>query len=136
MLTPFYTHYIPLLSGSLPLNFNELMKRFVTFSQQCILSDSSLVSSVARFALAYGIMNSVFGKNVVSCSTRYNIALDYFCALDREFMLNYSICNVTCAVRDTGSSLFELLCVRDGLFELDYRALNNINEFIRLLSTA
>ena len=82
------------------------MKRFVTFSQQCILSDSSLVSSVARFALAYGIMNSVFGKNVVSCSTRYNIALDYFCVLNREFIFNYRMCNVTCDVRDTGSLSF------------------------------
>ena len=68
-----------------------------------------------------------------SCCT---IALDDFCVLNREFMFNYGMCKVSCDVRDTGSSLFELLCVRDGLFELDYWTLNNINEFIRLLSTA
>ena len=39
-------------------------------------------------------------------------------------------------VRDTGSSPFETLCVRDGLFEFDYWTLNNIDEFIRLLLTA
>ena len=61
---------LPLLSGSLPIN-DELMKRFVTFAQQCVLSDSSVVSSVARFALAYdGMMNSAFGRNVVSCCAR------------------------------------------------------------------
>ena len=56
--------------------------------------------------------------------------------LNREFMFNYGMCNVSCDVRDTGISLSELLCARDELFELDYRMLNNINEFIRLLATA
>ena len=59
--------------------------------------------------------------------------------LSLEFMFNYSICNVTCDVhdvREAGSCLFELLCVRDGPLELVYWLSNNINEFIRLLSTA
>ena len=57
--------------------------------------------------------------------------------VSRKFMLNDGrpMCKISCDVRDTGSSLFELFCVRDGLFELDYWSLNSINEFIRLLST-
>ena len=73
------------------------------------------LSSVARFVLAYGMMNSAFGRSVVSSCTRFNIALDNFGVLNRECMFNYGMCNISCDVRDTGSSLFELLCVRDGL---------------------
>ena len=63
--------------------------------------------------------SSAFGRNVVSCCTAYNIALDDFCVVNREFMFNCGMRKVSCDVRDTGSSLFEFLCVRDGLFELD-----------------
>lgn len=126
---------LPLLSGSLPIN-DELKKRFVAFANKCISSDSSLVRTVAKFAVVCGKMNSVFGRNVVSCCSRFNIALDEFSLLNREFMYNFAIGSVSRDVRDTASSLFELLCVRDGLFVLDYWTLANVNEFIRLLSTA
>ena len=86
-------------------------------------------SSVARFALGYSyrIRNSTFGKNVASCCTRFSIALDDICVLNQEFMFNCGMCKVSRDGRDTGSSLFELLCVRDGLYELDYWTLNNNN---------
>ena len=73
--------------------------------------------------MAYWMMNSAFGRNVVSRCI-YNIALDDFCVLDRAFVFNYGMCKASCDVRNTGRSLFELLCVRDGLFELDYWKLN------------
>ena len=62
--------------------------------------------------------------------------LDDFCVLNRKFMLSYGMCEVSRDVLVTGSSLFEFLCVRDGLFELDYWTLNDINEFIHPLSTS
>ena len=52
---------------------------------------SSLVNAVARYALAYGKMNSAFGRNVAAYCTRYNFVLDDYCRLNREFMFNYSM---------------------------------------------
>ena len=88
--------------------------------------------------LAYGAINSAFGSAEMLSVVVIGLILCWMTSvLSREFMFKYVMCrpNVSCDVRDTGRSLFELLCVRDGLFELDDWTLNNINEFIRLLST-
>ena len=36
-------------------------------------------------------LNSAFGRNALSCCTRFNIALDDFCVLNRKFMFNYGV---------------------------------------------
>ena len=67
--------FIRLISGR-PSLFDEIVKRMLSFSRSCLLSDNQLVNFVARHAVWYGRMKSPFDRNVFHCCRRYGAAVE------------------------------------------------------------
>ena len=66
---------IHVISGRLPLN-DEVIKRMLSFTRNCLTSDNELVNFVARYAVWYGRMMSPLGRNTFHCCRRYGAAMD------------------------------------------------------------
>jgi len=62
---PSDTHSVllPVLSNTLPV-IDELAKRFVTFIQRCLSSDSCIVRSIVNYGIYVGRIFSPVGRNV------------------------------------------------------------------------
>ena len=89
---PFNTHnlLIPLISNRLPL-YDEIRKRLLTFIQNCLLSESDLVSFVTQHAVWFGRMSSPLGTNAFHCCRQFNVHLDNL--LDDTPNFVYNFCN-------------------------------------------
>ena len=74
---PYNTHsdLLPILSNCLPI-FDEICRRFLVFSYNCIHHDSEIIRSVASYSLLFARNDSVLGKNAIFCSQRYGRTLD------------------------------------------------------------
>ena len=66
---------IPYLSDTLPL-LDMFYLRMLNFVFRCLRSASPLITFVARHGILYGQMDSIIGRNVLLCSSRYNIRRD------------------------------------------------------------
>jgi hypothetical protein len=135
---PYTTHslLIPGLCDTLPM-IDLFYKRMLNFVYRCLNSQSSLVNFVTRHGILSGQMNSVLGRNVISCSLRYNTSVD--CIGKLEFsphnINKYAIANQD--ILDTSALILELLRCRDGSYSLSNALFNrtDITEMINILCT-
>ena len=86
---------------------------------QCLNSQSPIVNFITRHSILFGRMNSTVGRNVLSCCERYHTTIN--CIVNRTFLVN-NIDRVVCteleAVSNNVDMLRELLCCREGTFNL------------------
>jgi hypothetical protein len=78
---------IPYLSDTLPL-LDMFYLRMLNFVYRCLRSASPLITFLARHGILYGQMDSVIGRNVLLCSSRYDIRRDDI------FNLHFQPCDV------------------------------------------
>jgi len=84
---PNLTHhaFIPLISGRPPL-YDEIIKRMLSFSRTCLLSDNQFVNFVARYAVWYGRMRSLFATNAFHCCQWFGVALEDLWAVSSTYI--------------------------------------------------
>jgi len=70
------TAILQLLSDTLPL-YDVICKRSLIFVKRCLTSENDLVNFVSHYGVLYGGMSSVLGCNVMSCSRRYQLPVNY-----------------------------------------------------------
>ena len=86
----------------------------LNFVNRCLKSESLLVGFIVRHGMLFGEMDSIIGRNVLYCSSRYNISIDRISKL--EFRPN-SIDKFVRTSYDnsyTADLLSELLQCKDG----------------------
>jgi len=66
----------------------------------------------------HGQMDSIFGRNILNCSSRYNISFDYILNLRFQPRDIYSTFRVSVGSSVLASPLIELLQCRDGSLSL------------------
>jgi len=112
---PCTTHsaLIPGLCDTLPL-VDLFYKRMLNFVYRCIKSESPLVGFIVRHGMLFGVMDSIIGRNVLNCSSRYNISIDCISKLEfRPDSVDKYVRNsydISC----TADLLSELLQCKDG----------------------
>jgi len=92
-----HSSLLPGNSNTMPL-IDLLYRRFLKFVYRCLSSRSFVVNFIARHSILFCRMNSIVGRNVLSCFQRYSTNIDSVIAfrfnienIDRianEFILN------------------------------------------------
>ena len=115
---PNLTHraFIPLISGRPPL-YDEIIKRMLSFSRTCLLSDNQLVNFVARHAVWYGRMRSPFGMNAFHCCQRYGVALEDLWVVSPTYISKAVKARYDMSQISTARAILELVFIRSGCFE-------------------
>ena len=113
-----HSSLLPGLCETLPLR-DLFYKRMLNLIYQCLNSQSPIVNFITRHSILFGRMNSTVGRNVLSCCERYHTTIN--CIVNRTFLVN-NIDRVVCteleAVSNNVDMLRELLCCREGTFNL------------------
>ena len=93
---PFDTHrhLLPLLCDSIPV-CNEICRRFFLFVHRALVGDCEIVKFVIKFSILFGGMNSFCGRNMLFCSSEFNLYVNdifsyNFCPAKELF---YEYCN-------------------------------------------
>ena len=136
-----HSYLLPIISYTIPI-FDEICKRVARFVTSCLLSSSTLVSSVARYGVTFGRNNSLLGSNVLFCCDRYKWSYD-------KFIHNVFLCNnnffkcwyhetLSELERNTAGFLLELLFIREGYFCLPHEFLTRcqVNDIIIDVATS
>ena len=125
---PHTTHsaLIPGLCDTIPL-VDLFYKRMLNFVYRCLRSDSTLVNFIARHGIFYGEMDSIIGRNILSCSLRYNTNIEHI----RNFEFHPSSIDKFVRTSDhnlhTAAMLVELLQCRDGTLQLSDDNFNRLD---------
>ena len=105
------------MCDTLPLT-DLFYKRMLNFVYRCFKSESSLVRFIVRHGTLFGEMDSIIGRNVLNCASRYNTSIDRiskleFCpfSIDKHVRSGYKNSDIT-------DLLSELLQCRDGTLRL------------------
>ena len=113
-----HSSLLPGLCETLPLR-DLFYKRMLNLIYQCLNSQSPIVNFITRHSILFGRMNSTVGRNVLSCCERYHTTIN--CIVNRTFLVS-NIDRVVCteleAVSNNVDMLRELLCCREGTFNL------------------
>jgi hypothetical protein len=117
-----YNYLLPLLSNSLPA-FIEICKRNMHFVSSCLISKSNLVRFVSWHGLAIARYKSCIGSNALFCCNYFNWRSDEFLLgnidLRNEFFVEFSDKSLSFVEFSNATSLFELLCIREGFMVLE-----------------
>jgi len=95
------------MSSYLPL-LDELCCRSALFIKSCL---ESIVSTVARYGIYYGRMNSHLGRNAFFCCSRYDVT--DILSVTRHMVSHYVNSHISTQHRASVLHLFELLFVRE-----------------------
>ena len=125
---------LPPLCTMLPL-FDELCCHSVRFINNCLNSDSDIVSFVARHGVFHAHMISPIGRNAMRCCYRYNVKLDSVGLLSKSFVNSFVINTYSAENINTVLLLLELLFVKFHVYTLTCWTDSEITEFTTLLST-
>jgi len=112
---PYRTHSVLLapVSGALPL-LDELACRCVRFIGNCLDSENTVVSHVARYAIFSGRACSPLGLNAQFCCGRYNKALNDLQNISKTSIWQHVRSSQSQSVTDTANVIAELLMVKSG----------------------
>jgi len=114
-----YSYLLPLLSNSLP-PFIEICKRSVHFVSSCLVSKSNLVRFVTWHGMAIARYKSCIGSNALFCCRYFNWRSDEFLLgnidLRNDFFVEFSDKSLSFVDFSNASSLFEIMCIREGFF--------------------
>jgi hypothetical protein len=100
----------------LPID-DELSQRFILFAQRCFTSECTLVRSVAHHSLISSPTQSPLGKNIVMSCLRYNVVIDDFMFISRNYIHNFAFSQLDNNIMSTTNLLLELFSIRAGLFK-------------------
>ena len=136
LLPDAHIRLLHVLSGKLPV-LDELAKRTALFAQQCMCSDSPLVSFISRHAVLFAKMNSPLGRNIIFCCTRYCVAVDDFLSINSVFILHRVFDLVDHNTWICGKVLLELIAANTSRFYFSLSDFDNceISAFVSCLST-
>ena len=94
----------------------------LNFVQKCLISESSLVSFVVKHAILNGQADSIVGRNVIQCCSRYRVKIeDILQSSFRHYDISKRVCYSDTQVA-TANCLIELLACRDGVLQLSHSA--------------
>ena len=122
---------MPMLCHCIPI-IDEICRRFLSFTHNCIVSDSDLVRFVVRNGIHFGGMFSMCGRNALFCMKRYSVCIDDMMSCD----FNPNIVKVKCSEEISADDiaivmfLMELVCIRDGMFSVPGLTKNDINDIL------
>ena len=121
-----HTFLLPFLCESLPLT-DFFFKRMLNFVQKCLTSESPLVSFVVKNAILNSQADSIVGRNVIQCCSRYHVNFEdilqsSFRHFDIARRVSYSDTQVA-----TANCLIELLACRDGALQLSHGAFDALD---------
>jgi hypothetical protein len=92
----------------------------LNFVHQCLSSESMLVFAVVKHAIIHGKADSIAGRNVLLCCSRYNIIIEDVLQLSfRHYNISKRVpySDIQAA---TANCLIELLACRDGALQLSH----------------
>ena len=114
-------------SYNLPL-WDELYCRptAVLFIKSCLQSANN-VSTVARYDIYYGSMNSHLGRNAYFCCSRYDVA-DILCHLTHGYHI--MLTHISTQHRAAVLPLLELLFVREGILSCPLLSADDVDMFV------
>jgi len=90
----------------------------LTFIQNCLLSESDLVSFVTRHAVWFGRMSSPLRRNAFHCCHQFDVHLDNLIDVTPNFIYNFCNSKVDNDSFLLVNSLLELIFVRSGSYSL------------------
>jgi hypothetical protein len=127
---------LPGLCNTMPL-IDMFYKRMPNFVYKCLTSESLLVNFIVRHGMTHGQMDSVVGRNILSCCLRYHTNIDNILALEFQ---PYDIDRHCVASEDNSivvTLLAELLQCRDGALSSsgDNFNMSDVTTMIDLLCT-
>ena len=79
---------------------DEIYRRTLLFGLRCINSESSVVRYVSRFAINYGLMHSVLGRNILFGCQRYGLKVCDFLHTGQRFFQGNSFRNLYSKITD------------------------------------
>jgi len=131
---------LPGISNTMPL-IDLLYRSFLKFVYRCLSSRSLVVNFIARHSILFCRMNSIVGRNVLSCCQRYSTNIDSVIAI----RFNRPIENID-RIANTASDdvcnrvtmLNELVQCRDGMLcqSDDSFSSNDVEQLISFLCTS
>jgi hypothetical protein len=101
----------------LPL-FDELCCRCAGFIDNCLNSDSDIVSLVARHGVFHAHMLSPIGRNAMRCCFRYNVKLSSFDLLSKSFVHTFVNSTYSTDTINHVLLLIELLLIKFHFYSL------------------
>ena len=82
--------------------------------------DCQLVKFVANYGVQVGQMFSAIGRNAFFCCQRFGASTDDILHLSTADIIKYCQSEVTTESVTLSEVLFELLCIRDGCYSIDF----------------
>jgi len=79
-----HSSLLPGISNTMPL-IDLRYRRFLKFVYRCLSSRSFVVNVIARHSILFCRMNSIVGRNVLSCCQRYICPLTYYSVIAFRF---------------------------------------------------
>jgi len=116
------------MSSYLPLLDELWCCRTALFITSCLQSDSPIVSTVARYGVYCGRMNSHVGRNTFFCCSRY--AATDILSVTRNMALHYADSHISAQLRASVLLLLELMFVREGVFNCSLLSSHDIDEIL------
>ena len=122
-----HSYLLPLMSNSLPV-FVEICKRSSKFILSCLNCQSSLVRSIAWYGIAFARYNSCIGSNALFCCNFFKwLPSDFMLGninMHKDFFVHFSDKQLSVEDINTARSLFEVLCIREGIFVIEDENVN------------
>ena len=75
------------MCNSIPI-FYELCRRNFNFINNCLISDTFLVRSIAVHDVYFCRMSSPLGRNAQCCCERFNFGISYLSQLSSKFIIS------------------------------------------------
>jgi len=98
------------------------------FTKSCLESDSPIVSTVARYGIYYGRMNSHLGRNAFFCCCRYAVTDNL--SVTRHMVSHYVNSHISTQHRASVLLLLELLFVREAVLSCPLLSADDIDIFV------
>jgi hypothetical protein len=124
---PYDTHnnLLPVLCNSLPI-MDELCCRSVNFINNCLVSESHIVRSVAYHSVFVSRAFSPLGRNAQFCCKRYEASLFDLQNINTDFIKHCYFVRIDSDLVSKAIFLLELLFIRDGSFVLPGNGLSSV----------
>ena len=108
-------------ADTVPL-YDLMCKRSVMFIRRCLQSESSLVKSVAYYAVYHGRMTSTLGRNVYTCSQHFSSTASALLNEAPKFMCRR---RYTDDMYRRALATFELIMLRQGILSVPEVCVSN-----------
>ena len=135
---PATTHNIllPSISCRPPL-LDEIAKRFISYIQRCLASESEVVKFVTSYGIGVGRMTSPIGSTAQFCSTKFGFNLRDIHVVSPQICSRYFFRRLDSGVAAISGALLELIFIRNDTMSLSLDLdLDDVSSFIHFLCTS